>query len=383
MTLAGTPEQAVILVGGLGTRLAELTKNHPKPLLTVGDAPFLDELIWRLERYGFRRLLLLAGHRAEKFTGYLAQYFQDKSMEAELIVEPHPLGTAGALHFAADKLDGSFYLLNGDSLFDFNWLDLIPLSAERAPLVAMGLRREADASRFGVVDVNGDQVTGFRERGGPSGGIINGGVYLVSRDIVPYLPENGSLEREVLPKLAVMGRVMGRVYGGFFLDIGTPDSFARAPALLRANKQRPAIFFDGDCVVRVDRAGGIDWAPGAVEAMKSINDNGRYAFLMLKRTGAPDAGDLPAQAVDAIQRDLRARGAHIDSVLFYSGVPGEEEKSQAGAIIDVMSLWPADSGASLLVSAKPLDQSVAAQAGIAIRQFSGGNLFDFTAPLLR
>jgi hypothetical protein len=137
LTAVETPEQAVILVGGLGTRLAELTKNHPKPLLTVGDAPFLDELIWRLERYGFRRLLLLAGHRAEKFTGYMAQYFQDKSIDVELLVEPHPLGTAGALRFAADKLDRSFYLLNGDSLFDFNWLDLIPFSADRAPLIAM------------------------------------------------------------------------------------------------------------------------------------------------------------------------------------------------------------------------------------------------------
>ncbi len=379
------PEQAVILVGGLGTRLAELTKNHPKPLLTVGDAPFLDELIWRLERFGFRRLLLLAGHRAEKFTGYLAQYFRDRAINVELVVEPHPLGTAGALRFAASKLDRSFYLLNGDSLFDFNWLDLIPSSAQGAPLIAMGLRREADASRFGVVDVDRDQVVAFHERGGPAGGIINGGVYLVSYDIVPFLPESGSLERDVLPNLAAMGRVTGRVYEGFFIDIGTPDSFTRAPALLRANKQRAAFFIDSSCVLDrgSDRVG--NWRPGAVDAIKMINDHGRYVFLIANRdelSSSAGPGPQGNPINDTMQRELRVHGAHFEDFSLDSFAPGGSRKPETNMIADLTARWPIDARGSFRIVGSSPEASVAGRSAVNTHVFAGGNLLEAIAPLL-
>ena len=380
------PEQCVILVGGLGTRLAELTRDHPKPLLTVGDAPFLDELIWRLERFQFRRVLLLAGYRAEKFKGYLAQLFKDRAIDVELIVEPHPLGTAGALHFAADKLDPSFYLLNGDSLFDFNWLDLIPFSEGRAPLIAMALRHEHDASRFGVVDIDRDRVVGFRERGGAAGGTINGGVYLVSRDIVPFLPENGSLERDVLPKLCTSGRVHGRTYEGFFIDIGTPASFTQAPALLRVNKQRAALFLDSSYVLDggSDRVG--TWLPGAVDAIKWINDSGRYVFLMM-------GGDEPSSAAgpgaqdkaigDTMQRELRAHGAHFDDICLNSFAPSGARKPEPNMISTLMARWPIDARGSFRIVGRPADASAASGSAVGAHVFAGGNLLDAIEPLLR
>ena len=401
MTENQAPEQGVILVGGLGTRLGELTRNQPKPLLTVGDAPFLDELIWRLARFKFRRLLLLTGYKAEKFTDYLAQRAREMAVDIEMIVEPEPLGTAGALRFAADELEPTFYLLNGDSLFDFNWLDLVPLAASHSPLVAMALRHEPDASRFGVVEIDGERVVGFRERGGPAGGTINGGVYLISRDIVPFLPENGSLERDILPGLSARGRVCGRVYDGFFIDIGTPASFAQAPALLRANRQRAAVFMDRDGVLNVDhgyvhRIDHFDWLPGAIEAVKLINDSGRYAFLVTNQAGVA-RGYYPESQIGVlhhqIQQVLRAHGAHLDDIRYCPYHPEGEvpaykrtsdwRKPKPGMILDIIEHWQIDVAHSLLIGDKPSDMSAAAQAGIEGHLFTGGDLLNFVAPLIR
>jgi D-glycero-D-manno-heptose 1,7-bisphosphate phosphatase len=381
--------------------LGELTRDHPKPLLTVGDAPFLDELIWRLARFKFRRLLLLAGYKADKFTDYLAQRARDLAIDIKLVVEPQPLGTAGALRFAADKLDPTFYLLNGDSLFDFNWLDLVPFAAAHSPLIAMALRHEPDASRFGVVEIDGERVVGFRERGGPAGGTINGGVYLVSRDIVPFLPESGSLERDVLPGLSARGRVCGRVYDGFFIDIGTPASFVQAPALLRANRQRPAVFMDRDGVLNADhgyvhRIDRFDWLPGAIKAVKLINDSGRYVFLVTNQAGVA-RGYYPESQVGAlhhhIQLVLRANGAHFDDIRYCPYHPESEipaykhasnwRKPEPGMILDIMAHWPIDAAHSLLIGDKASDIDAATHAGIEGHLFTGGNLFDFVSPIIR
>jgi D-glycero-D-manno-heptose 1,7-bisphosphate phosphatase len=314
------------------------------------------------------------------------------------MIEPRPLGTAGALRFAASKLDPSFYLVNGDSVFDFNWLDLIPFAAPHFPLVTMALRHEADTSRYGEVDIDRERVVGFRERGAQASGTINGGVYLVSRDILAFLPETGSLERDVLPRLSAKGRVRGRTYDGFFIDIGTPASFAQAPALLRTNRQRPAVFFDRDGVLNIDhgyvhRVEQFEWMPGAIEAVKFINDSGRYAFLVSNQAGVA-RGYYPEAQIgvlhDHVQRVLRMHGAHFDDIRYCPFHPDGTEpayahasdwrKPEAGMLLDLMAHWPIDAAKSMLVGDKPSDLTAAERAGIPGHLFAGGNLRDFITP---
>ena len=118
-------EQAVFLVGGLGSRLRGLTSERAKPMLDVGGRPFLDYLLDEASRYGIKRALLLCGYRA----GDLTSIYNGRTirgMRIETVVEASPAGTAGALALAADRLDEDFFLVNGDSLFDFNWLALCP-----------------------------------------------------------------------------------------------------------------------------------------------------------------------------------------------------------------------------------------------------------------
>src|SRR5215204_5551655 len=127
-------DQAVILCGGLGTRLGALTADTPKPLLPLGDAAFLDTLLFELGRHGFRRILLLAGFKAE----LAAEYAATSSLRARfgldihIAVEPAPAGTGGALWQARDRLDAAFLMLNGDSWFDINLRDLVA-RLSRAP----------------------------------------------------------------------------------------------------------------------------------------------------------------------------------------------------------------------------------------------------------
>ena len=395
------PEQCVILIGGLGTRLGALTANCPKPLLRVGNAPFLEELIWQAKRFGFRQVLLLAGYHAEMVADYIRSRPFDPAINIDMVIEPEPKGTAGALRFAAERLASRFFLLNGNSMFDFNWLDLVPFCADRPHcLVGMALRSNADTSRYGVVECDAGRVTGFSERGGWTNGIINGGVYLLSRDILDSLPETGSLERDVLPSLAAQEQVYGRIYDGFFIDIGTPESFAAAEELVRRNKRRPAVFFDRDGALNVDhgyvhRIEDFKWIAGAIDAVKLANDRGFYVFIVTNQAGVASGFYSEEQLRtlhDYMQRTLRAHGAHLDDIRYcthhaneriaiYAG-SSTQRKPEPGMIFDLFEHWPIDRKNSILIGDKQNDMISAERAGIRGYLFRGSNLAQFMTPLM-
>ena len=144
--------QCVILLGGLGTRLGSLTRETPKPMLAVGGRPFVEVLIWEAVRRGFCKILLLAGFRSEVVAARIEQWNASlpDSCRVELSVEPEPLGTGGALIHARDMLDDRFLLLNGDTWFDFNWLDLVKLAGDQVAVAAREVAVAAGSERFPV-----------------------------------------------------------------------------------------------------------------------------------------------------------------------------------------------------------------------------------------
>jgi D-glycero-D-manno-heptose 1,7-bisphosphate phosphatase len=402
MTAIEAPEQAVILVGGLGSRLGALTKDTPKPLLQAGSRPFLDYMIEACARFGFRNIVLLAGYRGEKMVSYVegTRRWLSDDVVLTLVVEPEPRGTAGALKFAADHLAERFLLLNGDSFFDTNWLDLMQSVALSDPMVVMMLRRVTDTSRYGIVKIDGDRVVAFAERGNGGEGLINGGVYLVRRDILSYLPASGSLEREVLPAMCAKGLVRGRVHGGFLLDIGVPESLALAQTELPRRRYRPAVFFDRDGTLNADagythRVADLVFLEGAAAAVKRVNDLGYYAFLVTNQAGIARGyfTEADADAFNAhLQRRLRAVGAHLDDIRLApdhpdgimppSGRPSDWRKPGGGMVMDLMRTWPVVKEASLLVGNNPSDVGAATAAGIKGLLYGGGNLDTFLAPYL-
>jgi D-glycero-D-manno-heptose 1,7-bisphosphate phosphatase len=386
--------QAVILVGGLGTRLGERTKTMPKPMLRVGGRPFLDTLIDEIARYDvFDEILLLAGHKAESI---LARYDGTVRGRARLAVslEQAPLGTAGALVHATGLLQERFLLLNGDSFFDFNILDLATRAT--AGLVHMALRANVVGDRFGRVVLDGDRVRSFIAPGQGATGPVNAGVYVVDRSIlarVGGLP--ASLEQDVFPALAADGALTGTSYRGYFIDIGIPEDFARAGVELTEQLRRPAVFFDRDGVLNHDtgytfEAGKLQWIEGAREAVKAVNDAGYFAFVVTNQSGVA-RGFYEESHVHALHRwmadEMATIGAHIDAFEYCPDHPdgtveryrrvNDRRKPGPGMIIDLLGRFPVKVDDSILVGDKPSDLEAARAAGLQGHLFSGGNLEAF------
>ncbi len=388
-------DQAVFLVGGTGSRLGPLTVETPKPILSVGDRPFLDYLLDEASRYGFSRALLLCGYRSDDirnaYEGRLV-----RGMKVETAVEPTPAGTAGALLQAAHRLDDVFFLVNGDSLYDCNWLALCP-SAPAAPKwqARMTLAGGIDGARYGRVELEGGSVRAFIPAG-QSERPINAGIYLVRKTILEAIRTSPcSLERDVLPELAAKGLLEGRIHHGPFIDIGIPDDFARAQRFVPDVVRRPAVFLDRDGVLNEDlgyvhRVDQFHWVEGAREAVRWLNDSGYFVFVVTNQAGVA-RGYYDEEAVQSLHRwmnaELQKSGAHVDGFEYSPHHPegtieryrqiSDLRKPAPGMLKKLMAEWPTDPAGSLLIGDRETDIQAAAAAGIRGHLFSGGDLLAF------
>jgi len=233
--MTGVIRQAVFLVGGLGTRLGELTKATPKPLLPVAGRPFLDHLLEKAAKARLTDIVLLAGHGSDAIGAYLAEHAPATRFGLTIATstEPEPLGTAGAVINALPRLAETFLLINGDTWFDFDWR-LLPDDEAFPALIA--LRAMDNADRYETVSLDGEQITGFHPRNAAGGaGLINGGVYRLRKSVIAETVGQAlplSLETQLAPALCARGQLGGRVLSGDFIDIGLPESYAAAQRLL-------------------------------------------------------------------------------------------------------------------------------------------------------
>jgi D-glycero-D-manno-heptose 1,7-bisphosphate phosphatase len=396
-----TTEQCAILIGGMGTRLGELTRETPKPLLPVDGAPFLDVLIGEAVRRGFRDILLLAGYKPEVVAQYAASVGSRVAGDYRISVsvEPEPLGTGGALRHATQHLADSFLLLNGDTWFDFNWLDLFRVAGDRSAIAA---RRVPNADRHERLRIEADgAVAEIEPRAEGSGSaVINGGVYVLRKSDLNGFPERFSIESDLLPSLIERSSLRAKEYSGFFLDIGIPETFEAAQTEIPAQRRRPAVFLDRDGVLNHDDnyVGSVDrfrWIDGAKDAVRLMNDRGYYVFVVTNQAGVA-RGYYEEESVAGLHRwiadQLRSEGASIDDWRYCPYHPdGTVERYRAthpwrkpepGMLVDLMDKWPVDRERSILVGDKESDCEAARAVGIRAFLFEDGNLRDFVADRL-
>lgn len=385
--------QAVFLVGGLGTRLKDRTRNTPKPLLEVGGRPFIEYLLDEAVRHGFTDILLIAGHFGEQFEArYEGAAWRNGRIR--VLREPEPLGTGGALRFAAPELQPRFLLSNGDSFFDVNLRALTADPGVAAGGAVMALRSVAEDTRYGRVDVEDGVVRRFHAASQSRAGPINAGIYCLDRAVADRIPPGKvSLEADIFPGLAAEGRMYGVLLDGYFIDIGVPADFERADREIAARLTRPAVFFDRDGVLNDDigyvhRREDFVWKEGAQDAVRLCNDLGILAFVVTNQAGVA-RGLYGEEAIGALHgwmdEQLAAKGAHIDAYEYCAHhLDGRVEtyrkacrrrKPEPGMLVDLMAHWPVDRERSLLVGDKQSDLTAATAAGIPAVMYRGGNLY--------
>ncbi|HEV3414406.1 MAG TPA: sugar phosphate nucleotidyltransferase [Puia sp.] len=225
----GGIKEAIILAGGLGTRLRSAVPDLPKCLAPVGGRPFLGFVTDHFRREGIEKFIFALGYKSDYFDTFLRTEFPDGGYDISL--EEAPLGTGGAIRQACGLVEGKTALiLNGDTFFRIGLKTLADFHAEKQADCSLCLKPMRDFDRFGVVEMTNDgRVRSFREKQYYSAGLINGGVYALEKAALlrEEWPKVFSFEKDYLE--ATRGeRLYGLVQDSYFIDIGIPEDYRRA-----------------------------------------------------------------------------------------------------------------------------------------------------------
>ncbi len=224
--------EAIILVGGFGTRLRPLTLTVPKPLLPLANVPMLERLVRELPA-AFDTVLLAVNYRADDIALHFGKI--DAGRRVIVVPEAEPLGTGGAMRNCRDHVTGTAAVFNGDVVSS---LDLTAMLAQHRATGARGtlaLWEVADPSRYGVVELRGSEILQFQEKPTPGtelSRLINAGTYLLEPEVLDLIPAGRkvSVEREIFPVVAGDG-LYGFPFDGYWVDAGTPESYLEANRL--------------------------------------------------------------------------------------------------------------------------------------------------------
>ena len=226
--------EAILLVGGKGTRLRPLTLSAPKPLLPTAGVPFLTHQLARAAECGITHVVLATSYRAEMFTEAFGDG-ADLGLSIDYVYESSPLGTGGGIRNAASLLHGGpddpIVVLNGDILSAHDLPAQIDVHRKRDAAVTLHLTEVEDPSRYGCVPTEGGRVTAFLEKTPhPVTNRINAGCYVFRRSVIDQIPPGRvvSVEHETFPELiAADALVMGYAEAAYWLDVGTPEAYVR------------------------------------------------------------------------------------------------------------------------------------------------------------
>lgn len=220
----------IILAGGLGTRLASVVSDVPKPMAPVAGRPFLDHILKLLPASHIAKIVLAVGHKYVK----IKEYYGDEYEGIPLIysIENEPLGTGGGIGLAMQHCtEETILVLNGDTYFDVDIEQLWQVHQSTEALMTLALKQMKTPDRYGTVLLQDDTILHFEEKKqGLKTGLINGGLYMVSSRLQNVLPdqEKYSFESEVLEKQVVTNELKGFISNGLFIDIGIPKDYERA-----------------------------------------------------------------------------------------------------------------------------------------------------------
>ena len=336
--------QALILVGGEGTRLRPLTLTVPKPVVPLVDRPFIRYMVDWLARHGVDDIVMASGFLAAGVRDVLGEG-GDGGPRLRYVEEPETRGTAGAIKFAERFLGDRFIALNGDVLTDLDLSALIELHEERDATATLALYPVDDPSAYGLVRRAEDgEITEFLEKPEPdqiNTDEISAGAYVLERSVLELIPEDRevSIEREVFPKLVGEG-LYGRRLPGYWMDIGTPQRYLQASwdILERRVETEVGERLDADGLL-VEPGTAVDdraeiTAPGFIESHTSIGADVRVGPLAVIGPGC-EIAERAAIERSALLRGCRlGAGAQVAGAILAAGVEvGSEARVGEGAVV--------------------------------------------------
>jgi len=236
-----TGNEAIILAGGLGTRLRSAVPDLPKCMAPVNGRPFLSYVIDHFQQQGIEKFIFALGYKSEAFENFLASKLSTSNLPGrqagyQLSTEEEPLGTGGAIRKACALAEGKTVIVaNGDTLFKINYVKLLSFHHMCAANCTISLKPMRNFNRYGAVELNKDySIKSFQEKKHYSEGLINGGVYALHAEKFrgEDLPEKFSFEIDYLEKYYSSRRIYGVVQDEYFIDIGIPEDYNRAQAEL-------------------------------------------------------------------------------------------------------------------------------------------------------
>lgn len=222
--------EAIILAGGLGTRLRSVVSDLPKCMAPVAGHPFLHYLLEYLSKENIRHVILSLGYKHELVEAWIAQH--QWPFRISYSIEEEPLGTGGAVKLALGQAtEEEVFILNGDTFFAVNLKEFRQFHQLKKSEFSIALKPMTQFDRYGNVETDStEKITAFREKQSCESGQINGGIYLMNRPstLLPVHTEKFSLESEVLQKKVGTAAIYGFVSSVYFIDIGIPEDFAKA-----------------------------------------------------------------------------------------------------------------------------------------------------------
>lgn len=222
-------KEAVVLAGGLGTRLRGVVKDVPKPMAPVAERPFLAYLLDYLAMHQMERVVLAVGYKWEVIKDYFGTTY--KGMQLLYAVEEEPLGTGGGIANALQYLEHEdFFLLNGDTFFNVDLEKLEKTYEESSADLCLSLKEMREFDRYGTVELEGHKIIAFNEKQYKTEGLINGGVYALKQKLFQqdHLGKKFSFETDVMEKGLKQWNVQACISGAYFIDIGIPEDYERA-----------------------------------------------------------------------------------------------------------------------------------------------------------
>ena len=230
---------AIILAGGLGTRLRSVVSDIPKCMAPVAGKPFLEYLFTYLSKYEVDRVILSVGYLREVIFDWIKENGGKFPFEIDYAVEEEPLGTGGGIRLALQKAKSdSVFILNGDTFFDVDLNAFLLQHADANRPISLALKPMRNFDRYGSVELNeaNSEIAAFNEKAFCEQGLINGGVYIINRstDVFNTLPQKFSFETEVLQPQCLKHQLSGFVNDGYFIDIGIPSDYERVQTELPA-----------------------------------------------------------------------------------------------------------------------------------------------------